>query len=330
MREPSPRRNLNRKQKMFAVFPTLLTLGNAACGFGSITFAAKIGPETSDGNSLFIAAALIYLAMLFDALDGRVARWAKQTSDFGAQLDSLCDAISSGVAPAFLMLQYSREYPSRFSWMIAALFVLCAVLRLARFNVETDEEDTHQFFSGLPAPAAAGLIASFPIAKHGLLDWREGATEAWVISFLEWLIYAMQKGLPFIMLAAAVLMVSRVRYVHFFNAFVGGRLSRKQMIQIVFTLGIVFVVRELALPLMLCYIAFRPPLQAFWKEFRAGRLSSLWADKSNATEDSSMDTLPLETHGSDVSEEFADDGASEDSFDARQEDRSDNESPPLT
>ncbi|QDU79628.1 CDP-alcohol phosphatidyltransferase [Polystyrenella longa] len=266
-------RNLNRKQKMFAVFPTLLTLGNAACGFGSITFAAKIGPESSEGNNLFIAAGLIFLAMLFDALDGSAARWAKQTSDFGAQLDSLCDAISSGVAPAFLMLQFSHEYHSRFLWVIAVLFVLCAVLRLARFNVETDEEDSHEFFSGLPAPAAAGLIASFPIAMRGLLSWKETAKEEWFLNFLDWLMMFMKQGLPFIMLAAACLMVSRIRYVHVFNAFLRGRHSRKQLIQIVFTLAIIVVFNELALPLVLCYITFLPPVQAFLKEFRGGRLS---------------------------------------------------------
>ncbi|MEZ6047391.1 MAG: CDP-diacylglycerol--serine O-phosphatidyltransferase [Planctomycetaceae bacterium] len=262
-----------RKQKMFAVFPTLLTLGNAACGFGSITFAARIGPESTDQNSLFIAAALIFLAMLFDALDGYAARWTKQTSEFGAQLDSLCDAISSGVAPAFLMLQFSKDYQSRFIWVIAVLFVLCAVLRLARFNVETDEEDSHEFFSGLPAPAAAGLVASFPFAMRGLVRWKETAQEEWFLNLLDYLVTIMKQGLPFITLAAACLMVSRIRYVHVFNAFIRGRHSRKQLIKIVFTLAIIFGFHELALPLVLCYITLLPPVQAFIKEFRKGKFS---------------------------------------------------------
>src|SRR5206468_4325471 len=109
---------MSRREKMFAVLPTLLTLGNAACGFGAITFAAKwAGADPS--TSLFTASCLIYLAMLFDALDGSAARWTKQTSEFGAQLDSLCDAISFGAAPAFLMLQFSlsRDYSSRLLWL---------------------------------------------------------------------------------------------------------------------------------------------------------------------------------------------------------------------
>ncbi len=93
-----------RRQKMFAVLPTLLTLGNAVCGFGAITFAAKVGLAERLGwgrtntDCLWMAAVLIFLAMVFDMLDGRAARWAKQTSQFGAELDSLCDAISFGVA----------------------------------------------------------------------------------------------------------------------------------------------------------------------------------------------------------------------------------------
>ena len=166
---------MSRREKLFAVLPTLLTLGNAACGFGAITFTAKaaaaLGPtsavtetvldpvsKAAATSALFAASCLIYLAMVFDAFDGSAARWTNQTSDFGAELDSLCDAISFGAAPAFLMLQFSRDYHPRLLWLIAALYVVCTVLRLARFNVETDEDDSHAFFSGLPSPAAAGKI----------------------------------------------------------------------------------------------------------------------------------------------------------------------------
>lgn len=286
---------MNKKQKMIAVFPTLLTLGNAACGFGSITFAAKVGPESGAGNELFIAAGLIFLAMLFDALDGSAARWANQTSEFGAQLDSLCDAISSGVAPAFLMLQFSRDYHPRFLWVIAVLFVVCAVLRLARFNVETDEEDSHDFFSGLPAPAAAGLVASFPIATRGIEKWQAKATEEWVINTLDHFVPLLQQGLPFITLAAAFLMVSRVRYVHVFNAFMRGRHSRKQFVQIVFTLAAIVMFHELALPLVLCYITLNPPLQAFIKGARNGRISFFDTPNvdENLTEEPSPSNEPL-------------------------------------
>src|SRR5262249_24268980 len=181
-----------RRQKMFAVLPTMLTLGNAVCGFGAITFAAKVGLAEPMGwgrsvtERLWIAAALVFLAMVFDMLDGRAARWPKQTSQFGAELDSLCDAISFGVAPAVILIKFCAEaYPSmnmlaaRLLWAIAVLFMICAILRLARFNVETDEEDTHEYFSGLPSPAAAGTVASFMIAypelEHLAAPLAEGA-----------------------------------------------------------------------------------------------------------------------------------------------------------
>ncbi|HEX6986198.1 MAG TPA: CDP-alcohol phosphatidyltransferase family protein, partial [Planctomycetaceae bacterium] len=116
-RERHRRRLRHGRHRVFAVLPTMLTLGNAACGFGSITFAAKLGPAVDlgdPGTHLYVSALLIFLAMVFDALDGRAARWANQSSEFGAQLDSLCDALSFGAAPAFLMLQFIRYFETAF------------------------------------------------------------------------------------------------------------------------------------------------------------------------------------------------------------------------
>jgi len=258
---------------MFAVLPTLLTLGNAACGFGSITFAAKVGPEPTEGlDPLLIASLLIFLAMLFDMLDGSAARWARQTSDFGAFLDSLCDAISCGVAPAFLMLQFCRDYHGRLLWVIAALFVICAVLRLARFNVETDDDDTHEFFSGLPSPAAAGTVASFPIAQHGLLKLAEAGIDPRAQQIAQWLLPAMKLALPFFTLAVACLMVSRIQYAHVFNQLFHGQRSRQHLIQLVFTAAVVYMVREMAVPLIFGWYAFASPVRALWMRTVAQRL----------------------------------------------------------
>lgn len=265
-----------KRAKVFAVLPTMLTLGNAACGFGAITFAAKVGPENADGSELLIAAILVFLAMLFDMLDGSAARWTNQTSDFGAQLDSLCDAISFGVAPAFLMLQYNYltsnvslpfQYHPRLLWVIAVLFVVCALLRLARFNVETEEDDSHNTFSGLPSPAAAGVIASFPIALRGLRELASD-NQATAQDLAIWLIPAIKIALPVITLAAASLMVSRIRYTHVFNQLFSGRRSRQHVIQLVFTGAVIFVVREMAVPLIFCYFAFASPLRAAWERLQ--------------------------------------------------------------
>jgi CDP-diacylglycerol--serine O-phosphatidyltransferase len=307
------RRSLVSRRKVFAVLPTLLTLGNAACGFGAITYAARVGPDPAGEHFLFISAFLIFLAMLFDMLDGSVARLARQTSDFGAQLDSLCDAVSFGVAPAFLMLRLLHsmeadasgaslfepsfqpffEYPSRLLWAIACLFALCALLRLARFNVETDEEDSHTFFSGLPSPAAAATIASFPIALMGLRSRALAAEGAWN-AMAKWLIPTTYLLLPAITLAVAVLMVSRFRYAHFFNQLFRGHRSRLRLIQIIFTLAIVFVVRE-AMPLIFCFFAFTPPAQSAWREI-TGRGTKRRSGLSEARATGASEEIEEPTH----------------------------------
>lgn len=287
---PRPRRL--RKPKLFAVLPTMLTLGNAACGFGAITFAAKVGPEAPDANFLIVSALLIFAAMLFDMLDGSAARWTNQQTEFGAQLDSLCDGISFGVAPAFLMIQFIKhdhtsggrfiplfEYHPRLLWVIAALYTICALLRLARFNVETDEDDSHDSFSGLPSPAAAGTVASFPLAMRGLKELAtseqaaiDRATAQAIASFL---VPTIEIVLPLITFAVACLMVSRIRYAHVFNQLFKGQRNRKHVMQLVFAGMVIYLVKEMAVPLIFCYFAFASPLKALWLEVMANRRGKL-------------------------------------------------------
>lgn len=270
-----------KRPRMIAVLPTMLTLGNAACGFGAITFAARVGPEQANGNHLLIASLLIFLGMLFDALDGSAARLTQQTSEIGAQLDSLCDAITFGVAPAFLMLQFVRyehvgsglessfAFHPRFLWTIALLYALCTILRLARFNVESDEDDSHDHFSGLPSPAAAATVAAFPIGMPELMRIA-GVTESPRLA--TWLLPGSKVVLVIVTLAVAILMVSRVQYPHLFNLWVRGRRSRRHVIQLVFAVAVIFWVHELAAPILSCWFAFAAPLKAGWKEVASGRL----------------------------------------------------------
>lgn len=288
----TPPRRLKR-QKVFAVLPTLLTLGNAVCGFGAITILARVGPtldvvpledspQTDFALQMVYAAQLIFLAMLFDALDGSAARLTNQTTEFGAMLDSLCDAVSFGVAPAFMMLKLTHpdhrlmdtlvkvpfNYPVDLLWPIAALFLMCAILRLARFNVETDEDDAHDGFSGLPSPAAAGVIAGFPIGvmwlKRKMID---NADARWIQTLGDTLLPALAILLPVITLATAVLMVSRIRYPHVFNQLLKGDRGRMQLLQLVFTLALVSVVKGMAVPVIFCWFAFSAPLKAVWLRY---------------------------------------------------------------
>lgn len=284
-----------RRPRVFAVLPTLLTLGNAACGFGAITFAARVAPEAGPGDEveLLIAGLLIFLAMVFDALDGSAARWSGHTSDFGAQLDSLCDGISFGVAPAFLMLRMMRfdygaalfgdtalalpfEFPARLLWVVAMLFVACALLRLARFNVETDEDDSHEFFSGLPSPAAAGTVASFAIAFRGvrelLSETRMGPPSDSLVEVMRYAVPALTMVLPLITLALACLMVSRIRYPHLVNHLLQGQRNRRHVIQLLFALAAAFAAWRIALLIICCWYAFASPVRAAWAELVAPRL----------------------------------------------------------
>lgn len=278
----APTRKKIRHRKVFAVLPTLLTLCNAACGLGAISIAAKVGPENFNGIELKTAAQLIFLAMLFDMLDGSAARLTNQTSDFGAQLDSLSDAISFGVAPAFIMLQLAHpdhhlmdaiadapfNYHPRILFAIAVLFMWCAILRLGRFNVETDDDDSHNSFSGLPSPAAAGVVASFPIAVSAFKEQlSDPGTVSWVKPAANYLLPGLVILLPLITLAAAMLMVSRIRYAHLFNQMIRGRRSRRHMRMIVFAMVLVYVVREMALPLIFCAFAFSSPLRALGERY---------------------------------------------------------------
>ena len=270
------------KKNPIALLPTLLTLGNVVCGFGAITLAARLGPSPAEaigqpfaGNELFGAAALIFLAMVFDALDGSAARLTKSTSDIGAQLDSLCDAISFGVAPAFLMLQFTRYetrlvasypdwfvWPTRLLWTVAALYLVCAVLRLARFNVETDEDDDHEGFSGLPSPAAAAAIAAFPLAMPELIQLdAEGAAR------VAWLVPGLKAAMPVVAFGVAVLMVSRLPYVHVFSKLTQKNRSRRDVISVVFVLAAVFWIHELALPLLATMFAFSAPVKWLWVDY---------------------------------------------------------------
>lgn len=276
--------------RAIAVLPTLFTLGNLVCGFFAIVVASRIakagtvamGPSPLLGSpreliasvdpthNLMLCGALIFLAMLFDTFDGHVARITRTTSDFGGQLDSLSDVVSFGVAPAILLVKMCPQFTSLHSeavWSIAALFACCAALRLARYNVETDESDLG-IFSGLPSPAAAAVIASTAMLSYTLrkeINFENFAGYDW------WL----QRLLPFFAIAVALLMVSRVPYPHAFTNLLRGKKSFSQVVVIVFTLMVLLTVRWYAIPLLCsAYIAI-PAVRYGWTLARSkGRVVS--------------------------------------------------------
>jgi len=155
-------KNIRLKRGIY-ILPSLFTTGNVFCGFYAIIAAMSEQYE--------LAAWAIVAAMVFDVLDGRIARLTKTTSAFGVQYDSLADIISFGMAPAIVVFAWVLKPFGRLGWMAAFLYLLCAALRLARFNV-TKPDVRGQHFIGLPTPAAAAAVASVVIAFEDLFTTR--------------------------------------------------------------------------------------------------------------------------------------------------------------
>lgn len=271
-RDPSDRwtssTGRRRRRLTLAVLPTLLTLGNGVCGMASIAVATSALLDWTNEEQLFVAGLLIFGGMVFDALDGSAARMTGQSSEFGAQLDSLCDAITFGAAPAVLVWRFSDLLPHRIAWAIGVIFALCVLIRLARFNVQTGEDDSHEGFDGLPSPAAAGTIASFTIAMprletltHAHKYERIQEAAAWAMTFCEYLV-------PMLAVLVAYLMVSRFTYPHVVQQWINGRRSPNQIGRALFAVGGVIVLHELALPLMFCIYAFTSPVRQWRRPFQ--------------------------------------------------------------
>ncbi len=269
------RRVHRHRLKYISVLPSLITILNGVCGFAAINFAGKgvLEPHANFSyNGTHVAyfamsGYMIFLAMVFDMLDGRVARMSQNASSFGGQLDSLCDVISFGVAPAYLMLKVLEHklagyatlnpvianYIMRFLWLLAAVYVCCAVIRLARFNVENlADESAHMSFVGLPSPAAAGVIASLEVFRQDMLpDVRTESVQAHLV-VENIVVYA----LPLMLLGCALLMVSRIRYPHVLNQYLREKKPLTQFIWIVVLIGLVFgTTFQIALVVVFCGFA---------------------------------------------------------------------------
>ena len=224
------------------------------------------GIDIIDTYNVMLSGCLIFVAMIFDGLDGYVARLARTSSDFGAQLDSLCDVVSFGVAPGFLLVKLCPQFTlvhNQAVWVIAAAFAVCAALRLARFNVETSDDDDHLYFSGLPSPAAAAVVAGFAIMFYTLRQ-DTNASER-VVAIKAGVDTVLQTVLPFIGLLAALLMVSRIRYPHITNRVLRGQRSFGHVVAVVFCFVALVLVRGYAVPIVACAFALYGPVRLAWE-----------------------------------------------------------------
>ncbi|MBI2901663.1 MAG: CDP-diacylglycerol--serine O-phosphatidyltransferase [Planctomycetes bacterium] len=230
-----------RRLRHIALLPAFLTLANGVCGFLAMIKVGEgltLGTKSPAQDAAFhMAAYLVLIAMIFDALDGKVARMTRTTSNFGAQLDSLCDLVTFGCAPAFLVygLCHATSFlPDRVVEVACVLYVMCALIRLARFNVETTpDEKSHQEFAGLPSPAAAGVIAA------AVIPWT--AFPDWAVSRI------ILKALPVFAVVLAVLMVSRIRYVHLVNRIFKGFRPFVTLVELVLVFVLVALLHEFAI-----------------------------------------------------------------------------------
>lgn len=201
--------------------PNLMTAGNLFCGFMAVIncIQARLAETALDGEYLNgtptdhyrMAVWFILGAAAFDTLDGRLARMGGRESLFGAEFDSLADVISFGIAPALLMFFFIISptqgimWFRNVGWFVGFVYLLCAAMRLARFNVITnpllhrDDEETTKDFIGLPVPAAAGTVAALVFFLVHLVE-ADKSLNRWALA------------LPFLMLLIAFLMVSKVRY----------------------------------------------------------------------------------------------------------------------
>lgn len=285
MDERAPARRPLRRMilRNTAALPALATLLNGIVGFAAIYYATKdglAGGATPSAN-LILAAWLIFAAIGFDALDGRLARMTRQVTDFGAQLDSLCDVISFGVAPGILMVhavsltrqigQFDIFLPQapvlgKVVVAIATIYACCAVLRLARFNIENAPDLLrHLHFKGLPSPGAAATVAAlvllFGHLQHAEVGWKSA----------RWLNITVGLALPAVTLAVALLMISRFRYPHPINRFIVGKRSFGYIVWALVLLVLAWVFLQMALALVALVFAASGPVDALVRRLRLVR-----------------------------------------------------------
>jgi len=216
-----------------SVLPTMLTLGNVLCGFAAVFFASRSPAEAQlpfAWTPLTFAAGLIFLGMVFDALDGRVARLTNSTSELGEQLDSMADMVTFGVAPAFIAVQLvgagvpyisgdADHLFGRATLVIGCVYVACAALRLARYTVEARAKRhaaDPNVFSGLPSPGAAGTVAALALLHQHVFFGGNAIESAWLVD-------AAAYGMVAVLGLTALAMVSKLPYTHVMNRYIRDR-----------------------------------------------------------------------------------------------------------
>jgi CDP-diacylglycerol--serine O-phosphatidyltransferase len=210
------------RSKGIYLLPNLFTTSALFAGFYAITGAIN--------GHFEVAVIAVFIAMILDGLDGRVARMTNTQSEFGAQYDSLADLVSFGVAPAAIAYAWGLSSLGKLGWMIAFVYATCGALRLARFNVQHNTADK-RYFQGLASPAAAALVAGF----------------IWVLVDNEITGPAAVYGLMAVTTFAGLLMVSNIRYHSFKELNFTGKVPFVVAVIVMLVLALVYVAPPLVI-----------------------------------------------------------------------------------
>ncbi|WP_148255213.1 CDP-diacylglycerol--serine O-phosphatidyltransferase [Aidingimonas lacisalsi] len=231
------------RRKGIYLLPNLFTTSALFSGFFAVV--AGINGDFS------IAAAAIFIAMVLDGLDGRVARLTNTQSAFGAEYDSLADMLSFGVAPALVAFTWILQDVGKPGWVVAFLFVACAALRLARFNIQVGSADK-KWFIGLPSPSAAALVAASVWTFHSF------DAEAFGFKLL----------MLFVVAAAGLLMVSNIRYYSFKEVDLKGPVPFVVLLAIVLAFVVISVEPPVMLLLLFATYVSSGPVMAGMRKMR--------------------------------------------------------------
>ncbi|WP_111658146.1 CDP-diacylglycerol--serine O-phosphatidyltransferase [Isoalcanivorax indicus] len=242
--EPGPDRHGARHRGVY-LLPNLITTAALFAGFYAIVAAM---------NGMFVHSAVaIIVAGILDGMDGSVARMTNTQSRFGAEYDSLSDCVAFGVAPGLVAYAWGLSELGNLGWAAAFIYVACAALRLARFNVQSATSDK-RFFTGLPSPSGAGLVAT--LVWLGASRGIDGNDISYLVAFFT--------------AAAGLLMVSPIRY-HSFKEFSIGRVPFRVLLGVIVAFAIVFLDPPLVLLTVAVAYVSSGPLMALWGLRKARR-----------------------------------------------------------
>lgn len=229
------------------LLPNLFTTSSLFAAFYSIVASLK--------NNFELAVIAIFIGMVADGLDGRIARLTNTQTAFGAEYDSLSDMVSFGVAPALLIYTWTLQFMGKLGWLIAFLFTAAVALRLARFNTQLDKADK-RYFQGLACPSAAALIASWVWICHQYnLDWQ----------VIPWITLTLS-------LCCSLLMVSNIRYHSFKQIDLKGKVSFVSILMLVMVFVAIASSPATLLFLMTFSYALSGPVQTLYTIHRMRKL----------------------------------------------------------